>query len=206
MDIHRWKMIAPRKTTKMNINIENIAQLFKETYYEPSYKDWRLNKSKAGKDVIGEHYEAFRNALYTNAGYQVARKRIATYNPDLLIYKNNQLVLIEEAKGHYVDSCFLKRAIGNYAECILHYMDRNETPPRFCLSCPTSMKNYESIRDKYVRIYEKSIQDCIKENFSYISLCEHGRINKEQYFTKEESCFKLSDKLIEKQIRYINGL
>ena len=42
------------------MNVDKTKKLFVDKFYTPTYQDWRVDKIKAGKDIVGERYEDFR--------------------------------------------------------------------------------------------------------------------------------------------------
>ena len=37
-----------------------VKKSFVDNFYNPTYQDWRVDKVKAGKDIVGSRYEDFR--------------------------------------------------------------------------------------------------------------------------------------------------
>ena len=114
--------------------------------------------------------------------------------------------VLEEDKGHYIDSCFLGRAISNAAEIFSECLDKGIEIPFFVISSPTKMNNYDSICDRRFKLYREDIVTLLKSKFLYFPLSENGRIPKEKYFETAESCFNLSDELILNQNKFIETL
>ena len=191
------------------MNIDETKKLFVEKFYNPTYKDWRVNKIKAGKDIVGARYEDFRKTYYKDMGFEIGDGRKvfgSSYDCDTVVKKNGGVVILEEDKAHYVDSCFLGRALANCAEVMFKCIEDGLNPPKFVLSCSTKMNNFKDIFDNRIRLYRNDIQKLIKENFVYLPLCEHGRVSKEKYFSNKKNCFELSDDLIGQQLKFINGI
>lgn len=78
------------------------------------------SQSKALKDVVGKEYENHRRVIWEGMGFDWRRKLLkSAFNADGYIYNaNGKLLVVEEAKGHYVDSCFLERALTGFAKQI----------------------------------------------------------------------------------------
>jgi len=186
-----------------------VKNLFNEKFYKPTYQDWRIDEVKAGKDIVGARYEEFRESYYENMGFEIGNgNKIfgSSYNCDTVVMKDGEIVILEEDKGHFVDSCFLGRALANCAEVMYQVIEMDIKAPYFVLSCPTKMNNYEEIMRKRLRIYREDIQELIKEKFVYLPLCHHGRIPKQRYFLSDENCFELDTELIEKQNKFVKSL
>ena len=189
------------------MNVKDVKKLFNDKFYQPTYQDWRVDGIKAGKDIVGEKYEDFREILYRSIdGVEIGNgKKIfgSSYDCDTVVKKNGKIVILEEDKAHYVDSCFLGRALSNCAEVMDKCIDDGRVPPKFVLSCSTKMNNFQEIFDNRIRLYREDIQKLIKENFVYLPLCEHGRISKTKYFQNKDNCFNLSDELIDKKNKFL---
>jgi hypothetical protein len=206
-------------------NMKNIQEFTDEfnTFYNRVYNRWRLNidpdtkkdiKEKSGKDIVGKEFELFRRKFYqshlsdTNLSLSPKKdcKKIlgSMFDADLALYQNGVINLIEECKGSYVDSCFLKRAIGNFAELISVCQKNGKEVPFFVLSCPTKMGNFSEVFNSYICIFNNSIQSEIINKFKYLPLCKHGRVTKKGYYSSNKICFKLDDSLIEEQLSYVS--
>lgn len=192
------------------MNISNFKKLFKSEFYDKSYKRWRIDSEKAGKDIIGEQYEIFREKYYESFGFTIGNgKKIfgSSYNCDTVVKNNkNEIVILEEDKASYVDSCFLGRAIQNAAEVFDICLDKGITIPYFVISSSTRYNKFDEICKRRLRLYRNDIQEIFKSKFIYLPLSENDRISQKKYFMTEESCFNLSDKLIKEQNKFVKGL
>ncbi len=93
-------------------------------YYSRTYRRWRVDKEKAGKDIVGEEYELMRKKFWTQQGFKAKKEKIGGYAADLVVRtKAGKVVVIEEDKAHYVDSCFLDRFVMNAGRVLQHYID-----------------------------------------------------------------------------------
>ena len=61
------------KGSQMNIN--KVKKLFIDKFYNPTYVDWKVDKVKAGKDIVGARYENFRETYYKDMGFEIADGR-----------------------------------------------------------------------------------------------------------------------------------
>jgi hypothetical protein len=185
-----------------------VVKLFIQ-YYKNVYEKWRINKEKAGKDIVGEEYEKFRKTYYESKGFE-CQTHVDFFNIgvniDNVISFNGEVKIFEEAKGSYVDGTFLKRAIVDAATVFKHCIDNTINFPYFILSCPTKMNNYEETYKKIVSLLNSDLKNIMDKNFIYIPLCEHGRIPTKKYFKTDESNFKLSETLIEQQEKIIEKI
>jgi len=186
-----------------------VKKSFVDNFYNPTYQDWRVDKVKAGKDIVGSRYEDFRETYYKDMGFEIGDGRKvfgSSYDCDTVVKKNGEVVILEEDKAHYVDSCFLGRALANCAEVMSKCIEDGLNPPKFVLSCSTKMNNFKDIFDNRIRLYREDIQKLVRENFVYLPLCEHGRISKTKYFESEDNCFELNDELIDNQNKFVMGI
>jgi hypothetical protein len=192
----------------MSNNTQTLSDLFNESFYIPVYKRWRVDKEKAGKDIVGEEYEKFRKNYYTQKGLKALKgKRVfGDMNPDLVVYKGEEIVIVEECKGHYVDKCFLERAIGDAVKIFRWCLENNKSIPYFVLSCATNLKTFKPIFNHIVDNYRKDLADILKEKFVYLPLCDHGRLPKNSYFTNPDNNFKIDQTLVDKQEEIITSI
>ena len=183
---------------------------FEKDFYQPVYNRWRIEEEKAGKDIVGEQYEFFRSHIYKQHGFDVVedpkRKTIGGYNADIAIERDGKIIIVEEAKGHYVDACFLQRAISSCARVIADCLANGRMPPHFVLSSPTKMNNFQQVFDSQVALYREDIRDYLKSKFSYLPLCDHGRISKQRYYSDSQNCFALDETLIQEQLSFLEGM
>ena len=191
------------------MTIENFKKLFNSEFYDKSYKLWRIDKKKAGKDIIGEQYESFRELYYKSFGFNIGDGRQifgTSYNCDTVIKRGNDIVALEEDKGSYVDSCFLGRAIQNAAEVFSQCIEDDIKVPYFIISSSTKYNKYDEICERRFKLYRKDIVKLLKSKFIYLPLSENDRISQKKYFMSKKSCFNLSDTLIEVQNNFVNKL
>jgi hypothetical protein len=187
-----------------------FKELFNEQFYYPTYQRWRINnEKKAAKDIVGEQYELFRKSFYEKLGYEIGNgKKIfgSSYNCDVVVRKEGKVVLLEEAKASYVDSCFLGRAIQNAAQVYNTCLKQNIDIPTIIISSSTRYNKYEEIYKEKVETHREDLMELLNKKFIYLPLCDHDRIPRKRYFTTKESCFNLSDELIDEQIKFIKGV
>jgi hypothetical protein len=192
------------------MNSEIYKKKFDNIYYKSTYDRYiNKNEKKAFKDIVGECYEDFRKSFYTDLGFNIVNsKKIfgTTYNADIALEKNGVIKIVEECKGHYVDSCFLGRAIKDFAKIIKKCLDDKIEVPVFILSCPTKMNNFLDIFNEEVELFREDIKEIIKTNFIYHPTCNHGRLPKDKYFKSDNHSFELCDSMIDSQILFIQSI
>jgi hypothetical protein len=179
------------------------------SYYLSVYTRWRINKEKAGKDIVGEEYEKLRKNFYESFGLMVDKVGNvygSGVNPDNVVKKDGKIIIIEEDKGSYVDGTFLKRALVDAATIFDTCLEKNIKCPHFILSSTTKMKNYKEIYDKVVSLFNQNLKNELKEKFIYLPLCTNGRVSQKKYFKSETNHFELSEELLLKQTETINKI
>lgn len=178
-----------------------FKQLFNDHFYQPTFTRWRINKEKAGKDIVGDQYEKMRKEYYKSKGLVPLKKRgvFGNMNPDLIVYRNDEILIVEEDKGHYVDKCFLERSIGDAVKIFKWCLDNNKPLPYYILSCPTNLKGFDRIFDELTSLYRSDLQEILKQKFKYCPLSLQNRLSKKTYFTQSTNNFNLDDGLLETQ-------
>jgi hypothetical protein len=188
---------------------EKFKNLFNSEFYDKAYIRWKINNEKAGKDIIGNQYELFRKAYYRELGFSIGDGRKifdSSYNCDTVVKKGNDIVIIEEDKAAYLDSCFLGRAIQNASQVFNVCLKKGIKIPYFVISSSTRYNKYEEIYKEKVETIRQDLVDILNEKFIYLPLSENDRISQKKYFMTQESCFNLSDELIEKQNNFVKTL
>jgi hypothetical protein len=191
------------------MNTTEIKKMFVKEFYKPTYKSWRVLEERAGKDIVGAEYEKYREKFYTKLGFTVVsgKKVFGTdYDCDTAVELNGKTVILEEDKAHYVDNCFLTRALLNAAEVMQSCINNDYEPPWFILSCATKMNNYQDIFEKRVSLLREDIQELVREKFLYFPMCQHGRVKADNYFQTSQNCFEFDDNLIEEQLDFLEGV
>lgn len=192
----------------MKKTVLQVKNLF-NSFYSQVYRKWRIENKKAAKDIVGEEYENFRKNFYKDENVDVfVREKVfnSSINFDIVVKKNGEVLILEECKGSYVDSPFLKRAIFDFAMIIETCLEKKIECPFFILSSSTKMKNFDDNYKKYTKIFKDDIREILDEKFLYFSMCEHDRMKRDIYFKTPENNFVLSESLIQNQINKINEI
>ena len=178
-----------------------FSDFYQNTYFRKTCED------KAFKDIVGEEYEKYRKDLWSLAGFKAESGKVADYNVDLIVYDSaGNVKVIEEDKGHYVDLCFLKRFFSNAAEIINHFIAESKEVPYIVLSSPTTYRLYEENKEKIISLYRYDIQQVLRDKVKYLSICEHDRVRKTNYYQNKNSCFVLSESKIQNNINFMNNI
>lgn len=191
----------------MSTELAKVKKLF-ESFYSSTYHRARILKDKNFKDVVGEEYEAMRRDFYISFGFKAEKEIIGHYEADLVVRdsKTNEVLAIEEDKGHYVDSCFMKRFLSDAAEIINSNLQEGVATPTIVLSSPTNMGNYKEAYECSSRLFRPEIKKVMDEKIVYLPYCTHGRVSRAKYYKNKSNCFALSDELITKQLELIKTL
>lgn len=180
-----------------------------QNFYSRSYIRWKINKEKAGKDITGEEYEIMRKQFWQTNGFTINKEEIAGFTPDQVIRNSKgQIIVIEEDKSHYVDSCFLDRFIMNAAKVIQYYIDQetnDEDIPYIILSSMTTYSKYETKFSENKKLFLNRIQEIMDKRVKYFPICKHDRVKK-GYYKNNKLCFILDEHLIENQKTFVGKL
>ena len=106
---------------------------------------------KALKDIVGEEFETHRKRIWEYFGFSVTKdKHNACFSVDWTIKnKKGEIVAFEEDKGHYLDSCFMERALTGFAKTINSYVKNDTKIPHLLIHSFT----------KYSKFEEKKLED-----------------------------------------------
>ena len=189
----------------MNLIYNEFVDIFEEKFVAPTYQEWRV-EGKSGKDTVGKNFELFNRFLYELYDIPLLdnkNKILGTkYNPDIAIGKDNDnVIIVEEDKGHYLDLCFLDRGAMNAAKVFRKCVEENKSAPFFVISCVTSYSLYDEVIKEDVNLFNDHISILMQEHLLYFPLCAHDRVN-ENYFTENKSPFKLDQKLVEERLNF----
>jgi len=146
----------------------------------------RKKTGKALKDIVGKEYENHRQVVWESMGFTFRKrlfdKNLSAFNADGYVYDDkDKLLVIEEAKGHYVDSCFLERALGSFTKQIRAFLKNgwsHEEIPYFVLSSTTTYRGYEKKLEEYLDIFldANPIKQLIRQRVRYFAVTPSDRI------------------------------
>jgi hypothetical protein len=171
---------------------------------------------KALKDIVGKEYENHRRVVWEGMGFD-HRRRLAksAFNADGYIYNNKgKLLVIEEAKGHYVDSCFLERALTGFTKQIKAFLDDGWTEkeiPYFVLSSTATFKGYEKKFEKYVDIFldANPLKQLLCKKVRYFAVTPSDRIPTAgwlQNTNRPVARTRATRALVQSEVRFMKGL
>ena len=166
-------------------------------------------KKKALKDVIGAAFEEHRRRLWEHFEFDVDKNQHqASWNVDWTISKNGKVVAFEEDKGHYVDSCFLERALTGATRTVNAYLKIKEPVPCIILHSFTTYSKFIQKLEEYCEIVKPEIVDKLKEKLIYTTLHAGDRLKTSKWFQECPNAYvdHVSDDLIKKDIEFIQSL
>ena len=168
---------------------------------------------KAGKDFktwVGKAYEQHRKRLWEHFGFVVSKdKHDAMFDVDWSITYKGDLVAFEEDKGHYLDSCFMERALTGFSKTVNAYIKKGEPTPLLVIHSFTRYRKFNEKLEEDMDTRKTEIRDEIQKKLVYTTLTECDRLSKKNWFSKENyDCYSVnaSEELILKDIEFIKSL
>jgi len=180
----------------------------------------RKETGKALKDIVGKKYEEHRRMLWESQGFDWRRRLPkSAFTADGYMYDNNgKLLVVEEAKGHYVDSCFLERALTGFVKQIKVFLDDGWTEkevPYFVLSSTATFKGYEQKFEEYLNLFldANPLKRLLREKVRYFAVSPHDRLDRAaagRGWLKETnrpvSRTPATKALVKKELKFMEGL
>lgn len=167
------------------------------------------NRTKSLKDVIGGAYEQHRKRIWEQFGFKVSKdKHDAMWKVDWTVMYKGKLIAFEEDKGHYLDSCFLERALTGFSKTIVKYMKKEKEVPYFIINSFTTYSLFNNKMDEFCEILDTKVKKILKEKVIYISICKSDRINRKKWFKYNKDAYieHLDKDLVKKDILFIKSL
>ena len=184
-------------------------QYYKASLAKACYEINEKKKTKALKDVIGKEFEEHRKRLWEHFGFTVSKERgLALWDVDWNI-KNSEgeTIAFEEDKAHYLDSCFLERALTGFAKTVNSYLKNNQEVPCIILHSFTSYSKYEVKLNEFCEILRDDIAHLMREKIVYITLCERDRLPTKKWFQNCDYAYidNVHDDFINRDISFIKS-
>jgi hypothetical protein len=183
---------------------------------EDELKDELKDESnkKALKDIVGKVYEKHRARVWEHFGFSVSKdKNVASFNVDLLIkWKDKpEPIGLEETKGHYLDSCFMERAITGFCKTINRYKKEGKPIPRLIIHSFTRYNLFIQNLQEDLDTRKPEIADVVNDKIVYTTLVDSDRIPAKKWFSEKLNIYNAytayaSDELILKDIEFIQSL
>ena len=192
---------------KLKIDIEYYKEslVLAETEIETIH-----NTGKALKDVIGIAYEKHRERIWKYFGFEVSKeKNDAMFDIDWCIKYKGELIAFEEDKGHYIDSCFLERALCGFSKTVNIYIKKNKKIPLFVLHSFTKYNKYIMKLEQDIDTRKSEISDILQNKLIYTTLVNCDRLSKKKWFSKDyykAYTDNANEELIIKDIKFIQSL
>ena len=192
---------------KINTEFEFYKQslIDAENQVESVYK-----QGKALKDVVGKEYETHRKRVWEYFGFNVTKdKQQAMFNVDWSILYNGILIALEEDKGHYLDSCFLERALSGFCKTINDYQKKEKEVPMLIIHRFTRYNKFDEKLKDDMDTRKTEIAHELNNKIVYTTLTNLSRLNKKKWFSKDlYNCYSSnsSNELILQDIEFIKSL
>jgi len=195
----------------MSIVSQSEIEFYKRSLQEAC--DYINHSTITLKAIVGTAYEQHRKRVWEHFGFTVDKeKHNAMWDVDLTIYKGHNVIAFEETKGHYLDSCFLDRALMDMTKTLSNYITLGEPIPMMILH---SFTNYSKFQEKNEEFYlcllgmgnpEESI-DKLKEKIVYTKLTYCGRLSKNSWFQicRDAYIDNVKEDLIIEDIKFIKS-
>ena len=164
---------------------------------------------KALKDIMGNVFETHRKRIWEYFGFTVSKLRHgALFDVDWAISHNNVLIALEEDKGHYLDSCFMERAITGFCKTINKFLNNNIKIPVLIIHSFTRYNKFREKLEEDLDTRKETIKNEINKNLKYCTLTNRDRIPSQKWFGKCENCYtdNVMDELIIQDIQFIKSL
>ena len=192
----------------------NDLLFYKESLIQAEHELKFIHEStgKALKDIVGKVFEDHRERVWRHFGFDVSKdKHGASFDVDWSITWQGKLIAFEEDKGHYVDSCFMERAITGFCKTINAYQKIGKPIPLLILHSFTRYNLYIEKLQEDLDTRKTEIIDEINNKLVYTTLVERDRFTgkKNKWFsTGVYDCYSVnaSDELILKDIEFIRSL
>lgn len=192
-------------------NTINDLEFYKESLRSAENEIMIIHETgKALKDIVGTAYETHRKRVWNHFGFEVSKdKHDALFDVDWSITWQGELIALEEDKGHYMDSCFMERAITGFCKTINAYQKINKPIPVLILHSFTKYNKFVEKLEEDLETRKSEIADEMKNKLRYTTLVDCDRLPKERWFsTQLYNCYSVnaSDELILKDIEFIRSL
>jgi hypothetical protein len=165
---------------------------------------------KALKDIVGLAYENHRKRIWNHFGFDVSKdKHDALFDVDWSITYQGKLVALEEDKGHYLDSCFMERALTGFCKTVNAFQKKEKNIPVLIIH---SFTRYSKFNEKLLEDMETrkpEISNEIQNKLIYTTLVNCDRLPKKKWFSTDAyNCYSVNadDDLILKDIEFIHSL
>ena len=164
---------------------------------------------KALKDIIGKTFENHRKRVWEYFGFTVSKdKHNALFDFDWSISYSDQLIAMEEDKGHYLDSCFLERALTGFAKTVNYYQNNGIIVPILIIHSFAKYNKFHTKKMEDLDTRKPQITDELTTKLVYTTLTTRDRLPKNKWFSHCDNCYSdnTDDDLIIQDITFIISL
>ena len=171
-----------------------------------------LSQHTALKDVVGSEYEKHTARIYTFYGNSLELEQQNNqygFTIDILVKRNGKILCLEETKGHYLDSCFMERALVGFSKAVHNLKTKGLPIPKMVIHSFTTYNKYTEKLHEFKKIVHPNIISSLDNNLIYITLCSSNRLHKKKWFTKNcdhPYLTNIDDNKILNHIRFISSL
>ena len=184
-------------------------------YYKQSLQDadneikTEKEKGKALKDIVGKAYENHRKRVWEHLGFDVSKdKHNALFDIDWSISYKGKLIAMEEDKGHYLDSCFLERALTGFAKTVNSYQKSGTVVPTLIIHSFAKYSKFDDKKMEDLDTRKPAIADELLKKIVYTTMTKRDRLPKHKWFSDTDNCYydNADDELIIQDIAFIQTL
>lgn len=196
-----------------------ITKKYNMSYYISSlvYCEYQINTTtnKALKDVVGDFYEKHIKRVYIyytkltiTSNYD---KCYFGFNPDCCMIDNTMNIkLVTEIKGHYLDSCFMERALVGIVKTIDKFNKENKEIPKFEIHSFTTYKLFNEKIEEFKPIINDKLWSILNDKLIYTTICSQDRLRNQLWFKEGvyRKCYttNLNYIKIKEHIKFINSI
>lgn len=202
-DINLSEHIITMEETQDNIQFYKKSLCKAETEIKDAHET-----GKALKDIVGLAFENHRKRVWIYFGFDVSKdKHEAMFHVDWSITYKGELIAFEEDKGHYMDSCFMERALAGFCKTVNTYIKKGKTIPLLIIHSFTRYKLFSMKLEQDMDTRKTEIRDEILKKLVYTTLVGRDRI-KPWFSTGLYNCYSVnaSEELILQDIKFIRSL
>lgn len=186
-------------------------EFYKESLREADREVKREHElGKALKDIVGGAFENHRKRIWEHFGFKVSKEKYdALFDVDWSITYKGRLIGFEEDKGHYLDSCFLERALCGFCKTINKYQKNEKEIPLLIIHSFTRYNKFDEKLEDDMDTRKDKIREEIDKKLVYSTLVNSDRLGRNKWFSKElYDCYSKNadEELIKKDIEFIKLL
>lgn len=191
--------------------INDHLQFYKDSLHQADTEiESEHIKGKALKDIIGKAYEMHRKRVFNYFGFDVSKDKCdAMFDVDWSIRYKGILIALEEDKGHYLDSCFMERALTGYSKTVNKFQKEGKPIPKLIIHSFTKYNKFNEKLEEDMDTRKSEIRDEIQKKLVYTTLVDRDRLPKQKWFSKDYYkgySDNANDELIIKDIEFILSL